>query len=259
MLIVALPLSAERRIREILQQVRVLPVDVRLSAYSLDFSFPRRGGASGLIEVMRRPLDGWAWLVKRALDVLGASVALLILSPVMIATAIAIKLDSPGPVFFRQMRHGYNNRPVPVLKFRSMYVDQNDPTARKVVSRGDPRVTRVGRFIRRWSIDELPQLLNVLKGDLSLVGPRPHVLDAVSSHQRAFEEIVEGYAARHRVPPGLTGWAQIQGWRGEIDAPEKLEARVAHDLHYIENWSIWLDLYILFVTPFRLLDGRNAY
>jgi lipopolysaccharide/colanic/teichoic acid biosynthesis glycosyltransferase len=127
------------------------------------------------------------------------------------------------------------------------------------VTRGDARVTRVGRHIRRWSIDELPQLFNVLGGSLSLVGPRPHVLDAVSSRQESYEAIVDGYAARHKVRPGVTGWAQIHGWRGEIDDPTALRRRVEFDLHYIENWSIWLDLRILLLTPFRLLDGRNAY
>ena len=134
-----------------------------------------------------------------------------------------------------------------------------DPAARRIVTAGDPRVTRVGRFIRRYSIDELPQLFNVLRGELSLVGPRPHAVAAVSSRQQAFESIVEGYAARHKVKPGVTGWAQINGWRGEIDDPEALRRRVEFDLWYLENWSIWLDLYILAVTPLRILDTRKAY
>ena len=133
------------------------------------------------------------------------------------------------------------------------------PTARKVVTKGDPRVTRVGRFIRKTSIDELPQLFNVLAGTLSLVGPRPHVLNAVSSRAQTFSEIVGGYSGRHRVPPGITGWAQINGWRGEIDDPEKLRQRFEHDLYYIENWSLKLDLYILAMTPLRLLRAENAY
>jgi len=128
-----------------------------------------------------------------------------------------------------------------------------------VVTRGDPRVTRVGRFIRKTSIDELPQLFNVLAGTLSLVGPRPHVLNAVSSRAQTFAEIVGGYSGRHRVPPGITGWAQINGWRGEIDDPEKLRKRFEHDLYYIENWSLRLDLYILAMTPLRLLRSENAY
>ncbi len=263
MVIVTLPLSAERRIRELLSLVKVLPLDVRLSAYSADYAFPRRraSGAAegGLIDVMRRPLAGSGRIRKRAFDLVLAGVALLLLAPVMLAVALAIRLESRGPVIFRQMRHGYNHRSVEVWKFRSMYHESTDATARRVVTREDPRVTRVGRFIRKTSLDELPQLVNVLRGDLSLVGPRPHVLAAVSSRQQAFEEIVEGYAARHKVPPGVTGWAQIHGWRGEIDDPEKLQKRFEHDLYYIENWSIWLDFYVLAMTPLRLLDTRNAY
>jgi Undecaprenyl-phosphate glucose phosphotransferase len=261
-LIVTLPLSADRRIREILKAVEVLPVDVRLSDFSDDPAFQRRGGrfeGRGLIGVMARPLRMRQRLVKRALDVAGALVAIVLLSPVLLVTAVAIRLDTRGPILFRQHRHGYNHRPVEVWKFRSMHVADCDPTARRVVTRGDARVTRVGRHIRRWSIDELPQLFNVLGGSLSLVGPRPHVLDAVSSRQESYEAIVDGYAARHKVRPGVTGWAQIHGWRGEIDDPTALRRRVEFDLHYIENWSIWLDLRILLLTPFRLLDGRNAY
>jgi lipopolysaccharide/colanic/teichoic acid biosynthesis glycosyltransferase len=157
------------------------------------------------------------------------------------------------------LRHGFNNRPIRVWKFRTMYVDQCDPDARLVVTRGDPRVTRVGRVLRRTSIDELPQLFNVLAGSLSLVGPRPHAVDARSSRQVAFDKMVEGYSARHRLPPGITGWAQINGWRGEVSDPDSLRARVACDLFYIENWSIWFDLRILLRTPLSLLDTRRAY
>ncbi|MER2507762.1 MAG: exopolysaccharide biosynthesis polyprenyl glycosylphosphotransferase [Amaricoccus sp.] len=262
MLIVTLPLTAEARIRQILKAVAVLPLDVRLANFSNDPAFRRRAGApaeGGLIELVSRPLRDGELALKRLLDVVGASVAILLLSPIFILTALAIRLDSPGPILFRQPRHGYNHKPVAVWKFRSMYAADCDPTARRIVTKGDPRVTRVGRHIRRWSIDELPQLFNVLAGDLSLVGPRPHALAAVSSRQEAFEEIVEGYAARHKVRPGVTGWAQINGWRGEIDDPDTLRHRVEHDLHYIENWSIWMDLRILVMTPFRLLDGNGAY
>lgn len=262
MLIITLPLAAEARIREILKAVEVLPLDVRLSDFADDPRFTRRmacNGNGGFIDVMSRPLRQRQQLAKRALDIFGATAAILLLSPVFVVAALAIRLDSPGPILFRQRRHGYNHRAVEVWKFRSMYHAQSDPTARQVVRKGDARVTRVGRFLRKSSIDELPQLFNVLMGDLSLVGPRPHVLNAVSSRQEAFEAIVDGYAARHKVRPGVTGWAQIHGWRGEIDDPEALQKRVEHDLRYIENWSIWLDLYILAVTPLRLLDTRNAY
>ncbi|MBP7243194.1 exopolysaccharide biosynthesis polyprenyl glycosylphosphotransferase [Amaricoccus sp.] len=262
MLIVTLPLAAERRIREVLKAVEVLPVDVRLWDYADDPALPRRNDAprsGGLVELMSRPLRAPQRVAKRALDVIGAAAALVLLSPVLVATAVAIRLDSPGPVLFRQPRHGYNHRPVEVWKFRSMQATECDPAARRVVVRDDPRVTRVGRFIRRWSIDELPQLFNVLRGDLSLVGPRPHVVGAVSSRQEAFEAIVDGYAARHKVRPGVTGWAQIHGARGEIADPQALRRRVELDLHYIENWSLWLDLRILALTPFRLAGAEGAY
>lgn len=261
-IIITLPLSAERRIREILKALEILPIDVRLSDFSTDAAFRRRSswdGERGLIEVMSRPLRDGELVIKRALDIVGASAALVMLSPILALTALAIRLDSPGPILFRQPRHGYNHRPVDVWKFRSMYADECDPTARRIVSRDDPRVTRVGRVIRRWSIDELPQLFNVLAGQLSLVGPRPHAVAAVSSRQEAFEELVEGYAARHRVRPGITGWAQVNGLRGEIDDPLALRQRVEHDLYYIENWSIWFDLYVLAMTPLKLTDTRGAY
>jgi len=258
MLIVTLPLEAEQRILTLLGQLWVLPVDIRLSAYSSDFEFRRRSLDDGFIPVLDRPLRGGRRAVKRALDVAVASLALAALSPVMLAAALAIRVETRGPVIFRQQRHGYNHQPVEVWKFRSMRHEAADPTARKVVTRGDPRVTRVGRFIRKTSIDELPQLFNVLAGTLSLVGPRPHVLNAVSSRAQTFAEIVGGYSGRHRVPPGITGWAQINGWRGEIDDPEKLRKRFEHDLYYIENWSLRLDLYILAMTPLRLLRADNA-
>ena len=264
LLVVTLPLSADRRIREILKAFEVLPVDVRLSDFSDDPAFARRRlsverGGGGLIDVMSRPLRQRQRVVKRVLDIVGAATAVLLLSPLLLATALAIRLETRGPILFRQPRHGYNHRPVVVWKFRSMYAEDCDPAARRIVTRDDPRVTRVGRVIRRWSIDELPQLFNVLSGDLSLVGPRPHALDAMSSRHESFDAIVDGYAARHKVRPGITGWAQIHGWRGEIDDPVALRRRVEHDLHYIENWSIWLDLRILALTPFSLADARHAY
>ena len=258
MVIVTLPLRAEARINWLLDRLRVLPTEVRLSAYSGDFAF-RNDGGDPLIAAIRRSFAPERRLTKRAFDLVFASLALLLLSPVMLAAALAVKLDSPGPVFFRQRRHGYNDRVIDVLKFRSMHHDACDPAAARIVTRGDPRVTRVGRFLRRSSIDELPQLFNVLTGQLSLVGPRPHAVAARSSAQEPFDRIVEGYSARHRLPPGITGWAQIHGWRGEVDDADKLHARFEHDLYYIENWSLWLDLAILIRTPLSLLDTRSAY
>jgi lipopolysaccharide/colanic/teichoic acid biosynthesis glycosyltransferase len=182
----------------------------------------------------------------------------LIAAPVMVAVALAVKLTSKGPILFKQKRYGFNNELVEVLKFRSMYSDQLDYNAVKQVTRDDPRVTRVGRFIRKTSLDELPQLLNVVfKGNLSLVGPRPHAIHAMAA-QHQYDDVVDGYFARHRVKPGITGWAQIHGWRGNTDTPEKIQKRVECDLYYIENWSILLDMYILLVTPFALLKAENA-
>jgi lipopolysaccharide/colanic/teichoic acid biosynthesis glycosyltransferase len=176
----------------------------------------------------------------------------------MALIAIAIRLESAGPIFFRQRRYGFNNELIEVLKFRSMYVAQQDATASRLVTRDDPRVTRVGRIIRRASLDELPQLINVVRGQMSLVGPRPHATGAKADRD-LYENVVQGYFARHRMKPGVTGWAQINGWRGETDTHEKLVKRVEYDLHYIENWSVFLDLYIIAMTPISLLTGRNAY
>jgi lipopolysaccharide/colanic/teichoic acid biosynthesis glycosyltransferase len=180
-------------------------------------------------------------------------------APIMLLTALAIKLDSRGPVFFKQKRYGFNNELIEVYKFRSMYTDKCDATASKLVTKDDARVTRVGRFIRKTSLDELPQLINVvIKGDLSLVGPRPHAVHA-KAEDRLYDEAVDGYFARHRVKPGITGWAQVNGWRGETNTHEKIQRRVEHDLYYIENWSVVFDFYILAKTPFALAKSENAY
>jgi Undecaprenyl-phosphate glucose phosphotransferase len=263
LLIVTLPLSAERRVLSLLKDLWVLPLDIRLSAHASQLRFRPRSysfiGQIPLLDVFDRPIADWDWIAKRVFDLFFASLALVLLSPVFLATAIAIKLNSKGPVIFRQKRHGFNNRVIEVLKFRSMYHEMSDPAARRIVTRGDPRVTKVGRFIRKSSIDELPQLWNVLKGQLSLVGPRPHAVHAVSSMNETFVEIVDGYFGRHKVKPGITGWAQIKGFRGEIDQPDKLKKRVEHDLYYIENWSILFDLYILAMTPISLFKTEHAY
>jgi lipopolysaccharide/colanic/teichoic acid biosynthesis glycosyltransferase len=162
-------------------------------------------------------------------------------------------------VLFKQKRYGFNNDLIEVYKFRSMYANASDAMADRLVTKDDPRVTRVGRFIRKTSLDELPQLFNVvLKGNLSLVGPRPHAVNA-KAETRLYNEAVDGYFARHRVKPGITGWAQINGWRGETDTDEKIQRRVEHDLAYIEGWSVLFDLYIVARTPFALLNAENAY
>jgi Undecaprenyl-phosphate glucose phosphotransferase len=262
MLIVSLPMTAETRVLSMLKRLWVLPVDIRLSAHSNRLQFRPRAysfiGSVPLLDIFDKPINGWDSVAKRAFDIAFSLLGILVFSPVMLATAIAIKLDSKGPVLFRQKRHGFNNEVIEVYKFRSMYTDQCDPAARNVVVKDDPRVTRVGRLIRRTSIDELPQFFNALLGSLSLVGPRPHAVSA-QSHNKLFNEVVDGYFARHRVKPGVTGWAQINGWRGEIDNDEKIKMRTEYDLAYIENWSLWFDLKILLLTPVRLLNTENAY
>lgn len=262
MLIVSLPVTAEARVLAMLRKLWVLPIDIRLSAHSEQLRFRPRAysyiGSVPMLDILDRPINDWDSVAKRAFDIVFSLLGIVVFSPVMLATAVAIKLDSKGPVLFKQKRHGFNNEVIEVYKFRSMYVDQCDPTARNPVTKGDPRVTRVGRFIRRTSIDELPQFFNALFGSLSLVGPRPHAV-AAEAHNRLFDEVVDGYFARHRVKPGITGWAQINGWRGELDTEEKIRKRVEYDLYYIENWSLLFDLKILFLTPLRLLNAENAY
>ena len=264
LIIFTIPVTAEARIVEMLTKLSVLPVDIRLSAHTNRLQFRPRAysyiGAVPVIPMQDKPIADWDVVVKAAFDRTVGALMLLALSPLMIATAVAIKLDSKGPVLFRQKRYGFNNELIGVFKFRSMYTDKTDHTASKLVTKDDPRVTRVGRIIRKTSIDELPQLFNVVfAGDLSLVGPRPHAVHAKAAERR-YDEAVDGYFARHRVKPGITGWAQINGWRGETDTRQKLEKRVEHDLYYIENWSVLLDMYILVKTPLSLLSkSENAY
>lgn len=260
--LVALPWSAENRIGQIVRELRKLPVNVLLVPDMLAFRHARNRitEVAGLpmFNVSERPLDGWSPLIKRIEDLLLALLALAFALPLMILVALAIKLDSPGPVLFRQKRYGYNNKLIEVFKFRSMYCDRADANAERQTTRNDDRITRVGRFIRKTSLDELPQLFNVLLGSMSMVGPRPHAT-ATKAAGILFEDAVKEYTARHRVKPGITGWAQINGYRGETDTLEKIEKRVEYDLQYIENWSVWFDLYILFRTLPAVIFTREAY
>jgi Undecaprenyl-phosphate glucose phosphotransferase len=262
LIIVTLPQSAEERILHLMKKLWVLPIDVRISAHQSKLRLRPRAysyiGDIPFLAVFDKPLSDWGWAVKEIEDRVIAALALLVLSPVMLAVALAVKVTSKGPVIFRQKRHGFNNQLVEVWKFRSMYVEMSDANAAKLVTKGDPRVTPVGRFIRKTSLDELPQLFNVLKGELSLVGPRPHATQAKAGN-RIYDEVVDGYYARHRMKPGITGLAQIHGWRGETDTEEKLQRRVEYDIQYVDNWSVWMDLYILAMTPLSLLNARNAY
>jgi Undecaprenyl-phosphate glucose phosphotransferase len=260
----ALPISAETRILEMLKKLWVLPVDIRLSAHTNKLRFRPRSysylGKVPTLDVFEAPITDWDLVMKWLFDHFVGGLILLMALPVMALVALAIKLDSRGPVLFRQKRFGFNNERIDVFKFRSLHHHHADPLASKVVTKDDPRVTRVGRFIRKTSLDELPQLFNVVfKGNLSLVGPRPHAVQG-KLQSRLFDEAVDGYFARHRVKPGITGWAQINGWRGEIDNEEKIQKRVEFDLYYIENWSVLFDVYILLRTPLALItNSENAY
>jgi Undecaprenyl-phosphate glucose phosphotransferase len=263
LVIFTLPITAEQRLLVMLRKLWILPIDIRLAAHINKLRFRPRAysyiGAVPVIDVFDKPIADWDIVIKNIFDRVTGLFCLMLAAPIMLLVAVAIKLDSPGPVLFRQKRYGFNNEQIDVFKFRSMYNDRMDYHAVKSVTRNDSRVTRVGRFIRRSSVDELPQLFNVVfKGNLSLVGPRPHVINAKAAGD-LYDEVVDGYFARHRVLPGITGWAQINGWRGETDTPEKIQKRVEHDLYYIENWSIFFDMYVLLATPLSLITTKNAY
>ncbi len=260
--IVALPSSAEKRLREVVEQIALTPVRIRLAPDIAGFVFAQRSvvllGEVPVVTVFERPISGTDQAIKWLEDHILGLLILILAAPLMILIALAIKLDSPGPIFFRQPREGFNNRPFLVWKFRSMRADRSQTDAIDQARRDDPRVTRVGAFLRRTSLDELPQLFNVLLGHMSLVGPRPHAA-STRAGGRVFSEVVARYAARHNVKPGMTGWAQVCGWRGETQTEEQLHKRFEHDLHYIENWSLWFDLYILMRTVVTVLGHRGAY
>lgn len=217
-----------------------------------------KNGDNLLLQVIDRPLEGWSYWWKRRLDILVALLALILLGPVMALVAMAIALESRGPVLFRQARQGFNGVEFELVKFRSMFVEATDYGSEVQTSANDPRVTRVGRFIRRTSLDELPQIFNVLQGHMSIVGPRPHALKT-SAEGKLLAGAVSDYARRHRVKPGITGWAQVNGLRGELSSIEKLRKRVQYDMEYIDNWSIGFDVAIVLRTLWIVLHDPNAY
>ena len=259
--VIAIPPHASYRILELSRCFHPFAVSLRVLAPEGYENFQvldsRRYGDIGTFRVMGKPLDEVAALVKRIEDVVIALSCLLFLLPVMLLIALCIKLDSRGPVLFSQKRLGANNLPFDLLKFRSMYVEQTDPLGHQLTRAGDPRITRVGRFLRMTSVDELPQLINVLRGEMSLVGPRPHPL-AANAAGMSYARAISDYPIRHRVKPGMTGWAQVNGWRGETTTIEQIQRRVEHDLYYIDNWSLTFDLLILGRTVFAVLSRANA-
>ena len=250
--IVALPWSAEKRLQEVVAELAITPVRIRLAPDLATFAFSQRPvvllGDLPVMTLFERPISGFDQIVKRIEDVALTLIGMLFVLPLFAIVAIAIKLDSPGPVFFRQDREGFNNQRFKIWKFRSMRAERCETDG----------ITRFGAFLRRTSLDELPQLFNVLAGEMSLVGPRPHA-PSTKAGDRVFSDVVSHYAARHKVKPGMTGWAQVHGWRGETDTEEKLLKRLEHDLYYIENWSVLLDLYILGRTVVTLAFQKTAY
>jgi len=260
--VLALPLSAERRINEILARLSCVAVDIRLCPDHFGMQLGQfevtHLGSTSLLCAQDRPLRHWRHIAKIIEDRILAALILTLIAPVMATIALLIKIDSPGPVLFRQSRWGYNNQLFQMLKFRTMYHAMADRDGDVLVTRDDSRVTPLGRFLRRTSLDELPQFFNVLMGDMSIVGPRPHAL-AVKAGGLMYQDAVRNYDSRHRMKPGITGWAQINGWRGETKTVEQIVRRVEHDLYYVDNWSIYLDLRIIAMTVLKGFTSPLAY
>jgi Undecaprenyl-phosphate glucose phosphotransferase len=261
--VIAVPLQDDDEIRNLIRKLTYQPLKVTALPGALALETPRNWCAPAgelpgvyLMSIMDLPIDGAGLFIKGLFDKFVASLAILFFGPLMLACALMIKLTSPGPMLFLQKRIGYKNREFYVFKFRSMHVTAC--SSDKLTERNDPRVFGFGQVMRKLSLDELPQLFNVLKGDMSLVGPRPHMPLARVAGQFYFDAVPD-YAARHRIKPGITGWAQVNGWRGPTDTLSQLENRVRHDLYYIENWSFLLDVQILVKTAFVGFFGKNAY
>ena len=258
MVYIALPMRAEARIHKVLEALQDTTASMYVLPDMLMFQLmdARMQEINGLpvFSLRETPLVGPFGLIKRLEDLVLSSLILLLISPLLVAIAIAVKVTSPGPVLFKQRRYGLNGDVVVVWKFRTMSVLEDD-NALTQTKRHDPRVTPLGRILRRTSLDELPQFFNVLQGRMSIVGPRPHAV----VHNEQFRRLVKGYMWRHKVKPGITGWAQINGWRGETDSLDKIERRVEYDIEYIRNWSLWLDMKIIVLTILRGFRSPNAY
>ena len=257
-IIIAAPNGMNKSLINIIRKLQLLPIDIQFLPDFGDLNLSKFRiepvGELQLVNIQPRPITNWGVLIKAVEDKVISIIGLLFSIPLFMVIAILIKIDSRGPIFFVQQRHGLNNKIINVIKFRSMYVMENDG---KIIqaTKNDNRVTRLGKILRKTSIDELPQLINVLKGDMSIVGPRPHAI----SHNNYYKKLLQNYANRHKVKPGITGWAQVNGFRGETKDLVKMKERVRYDIEYIENWSFWFDLKILLKTPIILLLGKNAY
>jgi len=254
----ALPISMSPRIEELLRELRDTTASVYFvpNLFAFDLVQARCVEINGMpaFSICDSPLQGMSGFWKRVLDVVFALIALVFASPVLLAVAVAIKHSSPGPILFKQRRYGLNGEEILVYKFRSMTVCEDGPVVAQATEK-DSRVTPLGAFLRRTSLDELPQILNVLEGKMSFVGPRPHAV----AHNEEYRKLINGYMIRHKVRPGITGWAQVNGLRGETSTVEKMHLRVQYDLDYLKNWSLWLDLKILMSTALTVVNDRNAY
>lgn len=255
---IALPMVARDRIRHYLDELSDSTVDTYLVpdlyTYNLNVSQLKRIGGVQTFSIFSSPFDGMGKVIKRIEDIVIGSMIALLISPVLIAVAVGVKLSSPGPVLFKQDLYGLGGKKIKVWKFRSMKVMENDAVVTQA-TKNDPRVTKFGAFIRRTSLDELPQFLNVLQGSMSIVGPRPHAV----AHNEQYRKIVDNYMIRHKIKPGITGWAQINGYRGETETVDKMEKRVRYDIQYMQNWSLWLDIKIIFLTVFKGFVSETAY
>jgi len=255
----ALPLNAEKRMQDLVNHLSSTAVNVRLIPDIFGLSILNHGfteiAGMPVVDLCTSPMVGSNRFVKSIEDKVLSFIILMLISPLLLIIAIGIKLSSPGPVLFKQKRHGWDGKVINVYKFRSMKVHEEFNGSVTQAIKKDPRITKLGAFLRRTSLDELPQFYNVLQGRMSIVGPRPHAV----AHNEHYKEIVDQYMLRHKVKPGITGWAQVNGWRGETDTLEKMQKRVEFDLFYIENWSLWFDLKIIFLTIFKGFVNKNAY
>ena len=255
---VALPMKAESRIKDILYRLGDTTADVQLIPNFFMFSMMQTTmshvGNVQTLSVYNNPMSGGAAALKRFEDIVLSSLILLVIAVPMLAIAIGVKLSSKGPVIFKQDRNGLNGKRIKMWKFRSMTVTENKDVVTQA-TKNDARITKFGAFLRRTSLDELPQFINVLKGDMSVIGPRPHAV----SHNEEYRKMVDFYMLRHKVKPGITGWAQVNGWRGETETLEKMKMRIEYDLDYIRNWSLWMDFKILLLTLLKGFVHKNAY
>jgi putative colanic acid biosynthesis UDP-glucose lipid carrier transferase len=258
MIFISQPISAQPRIRKLIDELQDTTASVYFlpDVYTFDLMQARFDNVGGMpvIAICETPFMGLNSTIKRTSDIVLSSLILLLLAPLMLVTAIAVKVSSPGPVIFRQRRYGLFGEEIIVYKFRSMTVMENGNTVTQA-QRNDGRVTKIGGFLRRTSLDELPQFVNVLQGRMSIVGPRPHAV----AHNEQYRKVIKGYMLRHKVKPGITGWAQVNGLRGETATIDKMEARVQYDLDYLRNWSLWLDLWIVLRTVKVVLTRENAF